>query len=150
LGKRHRRSIAKVMKDHYARDPKTGCLGLYVNTPGKPPDPGKSLLHLAQNSHPLGVGGRFLLPSVQDEQAYIDRGWAKGRSLHKKLETKANAQQCCEHCGRSDIQLYVHHPNRLAKAKRVTKGMGHVVQSGSEQKTILLCRNCHTAFHAKS
>jgi RNA-directed DNA polymerase len=39
LGKRHHHSIAKVMKDHYARDPKTSCLGLYVNTPAKPQTP---------------------------------------------------------------------------------------------------------------
>jgi hypothetical protein len=87
--------------------------------------------------------------SVQDEQAYIDIGWAKGRSLHKKVETKARAKQACEHCGTTEGKLYVHHPNRLAKAKRVTKGNGHVAQSGLEQKTILLCHTCHTAYHTK-
>lgn len=148
LGKRHRCSIAKVMKDHYTRDPKTGCLGLYVSTPAKTQTPEHRyfIWHKTPARLGLGAGSSY---QVQDEQSYIDRGWAKGRSLHKKLETKASAQQRCEHCGTNDRRLYVHHPNRLAKAKRVTKGMGHVVQSGLEQKTLLLCRNCHTAYHAK-
>ena len=50
----------------------------------------------------------------------------------------------------AEKQRIVHHPNRLARAKRVTKGMGHVAQSGLEQKTTLLCHTCHTAYHANS
>ena len=63
------------------------------------------------------------------------------------------AEMRCESCGASGVTLFVHHPNRLANAKRVTKGMGHVAQSGMEQKTMLLCRNCHMShhhYHAKS
>lgn len=149
LGKRHRHSLAWVMRNQYARDPKTHCLGLYVNPPGQPQTPENRyfIWHKTLARLGLGVGS---VERVQDEQAYLDMNWAKGRSLHKKLETKARAKLRCEHCGISDGRLFVHHPNRLAKAKRVAKGMGHVVQSGLEQKTILLCRNCHTAYHAKS
>jgi group II intron reverse transcriptase/maturase len=149
LGKRHRRSIAKVMKDHYARDPKTGCLGLYVHTPTQSQTTQNRYFLWHKTPTRLGLGTSAAY-QVLDEQPYIDRGWAKGRSLHKKLETKTRAKQACEHCRTMDGRLYVHHPNRLAKAKRVTKGMGHVAQSGLEQKTILLCHTCHTAYHANS
>ncbi len=149
LGKRHRRSIAKVMKDHYARDPKTGCRALYVNTPAKLQTPQNRYFLWHKTPARLGLAANSSY-QVQDEQPYIDRGWAKGRSQHQKLDTKAKAELRCEHCGIKGVMLFVHHPNRLAKAKRVAKGMGHVAQSGLEQKTILLCRTCHTAYHAKS
>ncbi len=87
------------------------------------------------------------MDEVQDIQPYVNRGWAKGRSQQKKLETQANANRQCEHCGASGVALYVYHPNHLAKAKRVKKGSGHVAQSGMEQDTILLCRACHMAYH---
>lgn len=149
LAKRHRCSIARTMKDHYARDPKTGCLGLYVSTPAKPQTPEHR--YFVWHKSPTRLS--FAAPasySVEDEQPYVDNGWAKGRSLHKRVETREKAKQACEHCGTTEGKLYVHHPNRLAKAKRVTKGMGHVAQSGEEQKTILLCHTCHTAYHANS
>lgn len=149
LGKRHRRSIAKVMKDHYARDPKTGCKGLYIHRPGKPPTTGNRyfIWHKTLPRRSLGLAW---VEEVQDAQPYIDRGWAQGRSQHKRVETRARAALKCEHCGASGVTLYVHHPNRLVKAKRVKKGWGPVAQSGLEQDTILLCRACHTAYHARS
>lgn len=149
LGKRHRRSIAKVMKDHYARDSKTGCKGLYIYRPGKPPTTENRyfIWHKTLPRRQLGLAWN---EEVQDTQPYIDRGWAKGRSQHKKAETRERADRKCEHCGTSAVTLYVHHPNRLVKAKRVKKGMGHVAQSGFEQETILLCRACHTTYHASS
>jgi hypothetical protein len=84
---------------------------------------------------------------VQDTPAPINQNWAQGRSQHKKLETQARAELRCEQCGATGVTLYVHHPNRLAKAKRVKKGMGHVAQSGMEQQTKLLCHACHMAHH---
>ncbi|HAA03834.1 MAG TPA: group II intron reverse transcriptase/maturase, partial [Syntrophobacteraceae bacterium] len=39
LGKRHRHSLAKVMHDHYTRDSKTGCKGLFTYKPGMPQIP---------------------------------------------------------------------------------------------------------------
>jgi hypothetical protein len=35
----------------------------------------------------------------------------------------------------------------VRKLTRVTKGMGHVMQSGMTQETVLLCRNCHLTYH---
>jgi hypothetical protein len=147
LGKRHHRSIAKVMKGHYARDPKTGCKGLYVYRPGKPPNIENRcfIWHKTLPRRPLGLAWTG---DVQDTQPYVDRGWAHGRSQHKKLETQERAAHKCESCGISGVTLYVHHPNRLANAKRVKKGLANVAQSGMEQETILLCRVCHTAYHA--
>ncbi|HVN53754.1 MAG TPA: group II intron reverse transcriptase/maturase [Anaerolineaceae bacterium] len=149
LGKRHHRSIAKVMKNHYARDPHTGCKGLYVYKPGKPSTL-ENRCFIWHKTLPRKSIGLPWVSEVQDIQPYIDRGWAQGRSLHKKLETRERADLKCEHCGMSGVTLYVHHPNRLVKAKRDKKGMGNVAQSGMEQRTILLCRACHTAYHAKS
>ena len=146
LGKRHRCSIAKIMKDHYARDPKTGCLGLYVPIPGKPqmPENRYFVWHKTPTRLQLGVSSAY---SVDDRQAYIDRGWAKGHSQQQRLETRTKADLQCQHCGTSGVMLYVHHPNRLANAKRVKKGMGHVAQSGIEQEAVLVCRSCHTSYH---
>ena len=39
LAKRHRCSIAKIMRKQYTRDPATGCMALYVYMPGKTPSP---------------------------------------------------------------------------------------------------------------
>ncbi len=146
LAKRHRRSIAKVMKNHYARDPKTGCLGLYIPVPGKPPGPEYRYFvwHKTPSRLPLGANSVYW---VDDRQAYINCNWAKGRSQQKKLETQLKAGRRCENCGATGVTLYVHHPHRLAQAKRVKKGSAHVAQSGMQQNTILLCRKCHLSFH---
>jgi group II intron reverse transcriptase/maturase len=149
LAKRHHCSIARTMKSHYARDPKTGCLGLYVHIPANPQSAENRYFIWHKIPSRLSFDAQSSY-SVQDEQPYIDTGWAKGRSLQKKVETRAKAKHACEHCGVTEGKLYVHHPNRLAKAKRVTKGMGHVAQSGLKQKTVLLCHTCHTAYHANS
>lgn len=146
LGKRHKRSIAKVMKDHYARDPKTGCKGLYICSPGKPriPENRYFIWHKTLTRRQLGNPWAY---EVQDVQPYLNRSWAKGRSQQKKLETQEKANRCCERCGVSGVTLYVHHPNRLANAKHVKKGQAHVAQSGLEQETILLCLACHMEHH---
>jgi group II intron reverse transcriptase/maturase len=147
LGKRHRRSIAKVMKYHYARDPKTGCKALYIHRPGKSPTL-ENRYFIWHKTLPRRQLGLAWIDEVQDTQPYVNPGWAQGRSQHKKAETYQRAERKCERCGISGVTLYVHHPNRLVKAKRVKKGWGHVAQSGFEQGTILLCRACHTAYHA--
>jgi len=146
LGKRYRSSIAKIMRDHYARDPKTGCLGLYLNIPAKPQAPANRYFvwHKAPPHLWLAASPAY---HVQDKQPYLNTDWAAGRSQHKKLETKAKAGLHCENCGVSGVMLYVHHPNRLAKRKRVKKGMANIAQSGMEQETVLLCRDCHSSYH---
>jgi hypothetical protein len=146
LGKRHRRSIAKTMKTHYARDPKTGCLGLYIHRPDRPQTPQNRyfIWHKMPPRLWLAASPAY---QVQDKQPYLDTDWAAGRSHHKKLETRARAGLRCERCGINGVTLYVHHPNRLAKRKRDKKGMANVAQSGLEQETVLLCWDCHLAYH---
>lgn len=146
LSKRHRRSIAKTMKEHYARDPKTGCLGLFIPIPGKPQSKENRyfIWHKTPPRLPFNVNQIY---SVEDSQSYINTGWAKGRSQQKKMETHAKAEKRCEQCGAEGVTLYVHHPKRLENAKRVKKGMAHVAQSGMTQTTILLCHTCHMNYH---
>jgi group II intron reverse transcriptase/maturase len=146
LGKRHRRSLAKVMHDHYARDPNTGCKGLFIDKPGKLQTPENRYFIWHKTPKRLGLSS-MTAKDVQDNPVPINQNWAKGRSQHKKLETQARADLRCEQCGATGETLYVHHPNRLAKAKRVKKGMGHVAQSGMQQLTKLLCHACHMAHH---
>jgi group II intron reverse transcriptase/maturase len=146
LGKRQRRSIAKVMRDHYARDPRTGCLGLYIYKPGHPQTAQHRyfLWHKTLPRLPLNTATTHY---VQDREAYLTTGWAKGRSEHTKWETRTRAENRCESCGTTTARLYVHHPNRLAHAKRVKKGSSPVAQSGMEQHTKLLCHTCHMQHH---
>ncbi len=146
LATRHRRSIAAIMRDTYARDPHTGCLALYIATPGKPQTPEHRyfLWHKTLPRLPLNAA---LAYRVQDREAYLNLGWARGRSTHKKLTTRAEAGNRCACCGAHATTHSVHHPNRLAKVKRVKKGWGHVAQSGMDQQTTLLCHRCHMTHH---
>ncbi len=146
LSKRHKRSIAETMKDHYARDPKTGCLGLYVPIPGKPPSL-KNRYFIWHKSPTRLQLNAVQVYQVEDEQAYINDNWAQGRSRTKRTETLAKAGNRCEQCGAEGVTLYVHHPNHLKKAQRVKKGMAHVAHSGITQTTKLLCHACHMSYH---
>lgn len=146
LSKRHKRSIAKTMKEHYARDPQTGCLGLYVPVPGKPPNL-ENRYFIWHKSPTRLQFNTVQVYQVEDEQAYINDNWAQGRSQHKRMETLAKAGYRCEQCGAEGVMLFVHHLNRLEKAKRVKKGMAHVAQSGISQTTKLLCHTCHMSYH---
>jgi len=146
LSKRHKRSIPKTMKEHYARDPKTGCLGLYIPIPGKPQNTENRYFIWHKSPTRLQLNATQVY-QVEDEQSYINTNWAKGRSQQKRTETITKADNHCEQCGAEGMTLYVHHPNRLEKAKRVSKGMGHVAQSGISQTTILLCHACHMHHH---
>jgi hypothetical protein len=149
LGKKHRRSIAKVMRTHYDRDPKTGCKALFIHKPGKPPSPETRYFIWHKTPQRLSLASATV-SIVQDKQAYINTNWAKGRSQHKRLETRAKAADTCQHCGATGEPLFVHHPNQLSKVKRVKKGSGHVAKSGMTQQTKLLCRACHLAHHHKN
>ncbi|HSH80638.1 MAG TPA: group II intron reverse transcriptase/maturase [Herpetosiphonaceae bacterium] len=146
LAMRRRRSIAAVMRDSYARDPRTGCLALFVATPGKSQTPEHRyfLWHKLLPRLPLNAVPTY---QVQDREAYLNLGWARGRSTHKKLATRAEAGNQCARCGADASTHEVHHPHRLSKVKRVKKGWGHVAQSGMDQQTTLLCRRCHMAHH---
>jgi hypothetical protein len=149
LATKHKCSIAKIVRRQYARDPATGCKALFTYQPGQAASPETRyfLWHKVLPRLPLGTSAAY---RVQDRPSYVDQGWAKGRSRHKRLETEAAAQGRCQQCGREDGPLVVHHPNRLHKAKRVKKGYGHVAQSGLAQQTKLLCQTCHQAAHRET
>jgi len=149
LAKKHRCSIAKIIRKHYDRCPTTGCKGLFVYKPDKPPTPETRYFIWHKTPKRLSLATNTTR-QVEDKQAYIDTGWAKGRSQHKKLETRTAANNTCQNCGTTIGPLITHHPNKLAKAKRVKKGWGHVAQSGMTQQTKLLCHDCHMAYHHNS
>jgi group II intron reverse transcriptase/maturase len=146
LAKKHRRSIARIMRKQYGRDLKTGCLALFVHKPGVSPSPKTRYFLWHKTPHRLTFASAGAA-SVKDRQAYVDLGWVRGHSLHKRLETRAQARLTCACCGATGVTLFVHHPNRLRKAKRVKKGARHVAASGLEQQTVLLCRACHLGYH---
>lgn len=146
LGKKFRCSIAKVMRKHYGRDPKTGCKALFVYKPGQTATSESRYFIWHKTPRRLTFSSSTVC-DVQNQQAYVDTGWVKGRSLHKRLETRAAADDTCQVCGATGVSLFVHHPNRLREATRVKKGWGHVAASGMKQQTKLLCRSCHLAHH---
>jgi RNA-directed DNA polymerase len=146
LGKKHRCSIAKLMRKHYGRDPKTGCKALFVHKPDKPPSPETRYFLWHKTPRRLTFASATVR-TVQDRQAFINTDWAKGHSLYQRLETRATADNTCQNCGVTGVPLFVHHPNRLRKATRVKKGACHVAKSGMAQQTKLLCRPCHLAHH---
>jgi hypothetical protein len=146
LARKHRCSIAKIMQAHYARSPRTGWKALFIHKPGQPSSPESRYFVWHKPSDRLSLHAGPLV-NMEDKQAYLNTDWAKGRSLHKKLETRAAADHRCQACGSTTGPFITHHPHRLAKAKRVKKGFGHVAQSGLGQQTKLLCRTCHLAHH---
>ena len=146
LAKKHRCSIAKIMRKHYDRCPTTGCKGLFVYKPGKTPSSETRYFIWHKTPKRLSLATN-ITTQVEDKQAYINTNWAKGRSRHKQLETRRKANDTCQGCGTTIGPFITHHPNKLFKAKRVKKGFGHVAQSGIEQQTKLLCRTCHMAHH---
>ena len=146
LAKKHRCSIAKIMRKHYDRSPQTGCRALFTYKPGQTPSPKTRYFIWHKPSKRLSLAS-LSASRVQDQQAYLNTNWAKGRSRHKQLETQAAADGQCQGCGTTTGPFITHHPNRLAKAKRVKKGSAHVAQSGLEQQTKLLCQTCHQAHH---
>ncbi len=146
LAKKHRCSIAKIMRKHYGRSSRTRCKALFDYKPGQTPSPETRYFIWHKTPKRLSLASS-MAAMVQDQHAYITTNWAKGRSRQKQLETRTAAHDRCQGCGTTSGPLITHHPNKLSKAKRVKKGWGHVAQSGLEQQTKLLCRDCHTAHH---
>jgi hypothetical protein len=146
LGKKRRRSLTRLMRKHYDRHPKTACKTLFIYKPGKPPSTENRyyLWHKPPCRLSLAsVSARY----VQDKQTFIDTNWANGHSQQKRLETREMANYHCQSCGTTDVDLFVHHPNRLRKSKQVAKETRNVAQSGMLQQTKLLCYSCHLAHH---
>ena len=144
LAKKHRCSIAKLMAKHYERSPKTGCKALFIYKPDHPPSPETPYFIWHKTPTRLSLA----TPAwVDDKQTNRNTSWVTGRSQQKRLESKAAAEERCQSCGTTTGPFVTHHPNRLAKAKGVKKGWGHVAQSGLEQQTKLWCRVCQVSHH---
>ena len=146
LGQKHRQSLRKMMRRRYVRDPKTGCMTLFVQHPGANPK-GNSRYYL-WHKRPKRLS--LMSPeasTIPDKLSYLNTNWGRGRSQAARLEAQAQAGHTCQGCGRNDVPLVLHHPNRLRNAKRVRKGYGNVAQSGADQKGKLLCQPCHLAHH---
>jgi hypothetical protein len=146
LAKKHRCSIAKIMRKHYDRCPTTGCKGLFVDKPGQTPSPETRYFIWHKTPKRLSLASKSIA-QVNDKQAYININWARGRSQQKRLETRAKADDTCQDCGTTTGPFITHHPNRLFKVKQVKQGSGPVARSGMEQQTKLLCPACHMAHH---
>jgi group II intron reverse transcriptase/maturase len=144
LAKKHRRSIARTMRNHYGRDPKTGCQALFIHKPGLTPT--SETRYFVWHKTPRRLTFATII-SVKDKQLYVNTDWAKGRSMQKRLEMRAATNDTCQGCGATKVPLFVHHPNRLRRAKRGKRGNGPIAQSGINQQTKLLCRACHLLHH---
>jgi group II intron reverse transcriptase/maturase len=146
LGKKHRKSLRKIMRRHYARDPRTGCKALFVQKPGA--DRQTPSRYFIWHKRPQ----RFSLftreaAAVQVVKPRLNTGWAAGHSLAQRARARTEAQGVCQSCGQSDLPLFLHHPNGLRNAKRVRKGYGHVARSGMDQQGKMLCQTCHLEHH---
>ena len=146
LAKKHKCSIAKIMRKQYNRSTTTGCSALFTYKPGKPATPENRyfIWHKTPRRQSLASASSY---DTQDIQAYINTSWARGHSLQKRNETRELASNQCQNCGTATEELFVHHPKRLRNAKRVKKGAAHVAQAGLDQQTKLLCYSCHLAQH---
>jgi group II intron reverse transcriptase/maturase len=146
LGKKYRQSLRKVMRRHYVRDPRTGCKALSVHKPdASQEDRARYFLwHKRPRRLPLVAREASV---VQTIKPCLNTGWATGHSLEQRSKAKAAANNTCQNCGRSDVPLFLHHPNRLRSAKRVRKGNGSVARSGYEQQGKILCQKCHGEHH---
>lgn len=146
LGQKHRLSLRKMMRRRYVRDPKTGCMTLFVQRPGAGPkgDPRCYLWHKRPKRLPLMSSEAT---TILDKLPYLNTNWARGHSQTARLEALAQVGHTCQSCGRNDVPLEVHHANRLRNVKRVRKGYGHVARSGVDQTGKVLCQSCHLAHH---
>jgi RNA-directed DNA polymerase len=141
LGRKHRRSIRKLMSKHYGVDPKTGRRALYITRVG-----GKRLFiwNKPPRRRSVLVGPMY----AQDTRSVTMISWAGGRSHEQRLELREQFDNCCQRCGRTSPKLVVHHPNRLGKRPHHKQGPANVIRSGQEQQAKLLCPDCHRQHHS--
>jgi len=140
LGRKHRCSIKKLMRNHYGRDPKTGKKALYIIRPeGKPlfiwnkPPQRRSVL----------TGNIY----THDTRPVVMTAWAGGHSYEQRLQLQHQHQGRCQHCGQQSANLIVHHPRRLAKRVQRKLGPANIIQSATEQQSKMLCPDCHLQHH---
>jgi hypothetical protein len=143
LGRKHRCSIKKLMRNHYGVDPSTGKRALYTTRPD-----GKRLFIWNQPPKWRSI----LTGQVQayDTQPIVMTSWAGGHSYQQRQQLHARFNNHCQHCGKESdrlIALTVHHPNRLGHRSRRKLGPANIIQSAEAQQVKLLCHDCHKQHH---
>jgi len=146
LGKKRRKSLRKIMRRHYTRDPRTGCKALFVQKPGAKKGTPSRYFIWHKRPQRLSLFAREA-PTIQLVKPHLNTSWATGHSLTQRAKARTAAQGVCQSCGQSGLPLFLHHPNRLRNAKRVRKGYGHVARSGMDQQGKMLCQTCHMKHH---
>jgi group II intron reverse transcriptase/maturase len=139
LGRKHRRSIKKMMRTNYGIDPASGKRALYT-------DKGGNRVFL-WNRPPQRSSVFSRVVGAKDIQPLPITGWSDGHSYEQRMEACNRSEQHCEHCGQPSPKLIVHHPNRLGKLPKQKTGPANVIASGQEQQVKLLCPNCHRQHH---
>lgn len=127
LGRKHRCSIRQLMRHHYGKDPKTGKKALYTSN-------GRSQQRVfIWNKPPRKLSLLGTLVPVKDTQPLPLTSWAGGRSYERREALLADADGCCQHCGRESERLIVHHPHRLRRVTKPAEGPAPTIASGEEQ-----------------
>jgi group II intron reverse transcriptase/maturase len=139
LGRKHRRSIKKVMQTAYGVDPANGKRALYTDKGGK--------RVFLWNKPPQRRSVFSKKVGAKDIQPLPIAGWSDGHSYEQRMEVRNRSEQQCEHCGQLSPKLIVHHPNRLGKLSKRKEGPANVIASGQEQEVKLLCADCHKQHH---
>lgn len=140
LGRKHRRSIKRMMRTAYGVDPTSGKQALYTSGSN-----GKRVFIWNQPPKRCSVFSQVV--KVKDVQPLPITGWAEGRSYEQRLESIHRSQQHCEHCGAFSDRLIVHHPNRLGKRPKRKLGPASMIASGQEQQVKSICPKCHKQHH---
>jgi len=140
LGRKHRRSIKRLMARHYGVEPRTGKRAFYVTLPGEK----RLFLWNKPPQHRSILSGQVF---AHDARPVMMTAWAGGHSYEQRLDQRARYGDQCQHCGRTSPRLVVHHPNRLAARPARKQGPARVIQSAQEQQTKWLCADCHRQHH---
>jgi hypothetical protein len=142
LGRKHRCSIKKVMRNHYGIDPASGKQALYTTD-----SQGKRVYIWNKPPSRQSVYSRMV--RAKDVQPLPISSWAGGHSYEQRLDLRSRFEQGCEHCGKVSLKLIVHHPNRLGKLRRNKQGAANIIASSQEQRVKLLCPECHKLHHSQ-
>jgi group II intron reverse transcriptase/maturase len=140
LGRKHRRSLRRVLRTHYGVDPTSGKKALYVTG-------SRGQRVFIWNKPPQRRSALSKVVTAKDIQPLPLMSWVQGRSYERRQELYAATGQHCQRCGRTGLRLVVHHPNRLGRRMKRKSGPANVIASGQEQQAKLLCLECHQHHH---
>lgn len=92
LGRKHRCSIKKVMRNHYRVDPKSDKRALHTSSQS-----GKCIY--LWNKPPQRASLFNSVVKAKDVQPLPITDWSKGRSYEQRIEVNNRSENRCEHCG---------------------------------------------------